>query len=64
MQPLLRSYAFYRDADRPDGAASRDHFESGVCLPSGSNLTEGQQDRVIAKIRSLFGGSGVRSAHA
>jgi dTDP-4-amino-4,6-dideoxygalactose transaminase len=26
-------------------------FEAGICLPSGSNLTEQQQDRVIEQLR-------------
>ena len=30
-------------------------FETGLCLPSGSNLSEEDQDRVIAAVRRVFG---------
>ena len=33
---------------------SRRLFETGVCLPSGSNLSEEQQDRVIAHLRRVL----------
>jgi dTDP-4-amino-4,6-dideoxygalactose transaminase len=37
------------------GATSEDLFENGLCLPSGSSLTQEDQDRVIATVRRLGG---------
>jgi dTDP-4-amino-4,6-dideoxygalactose transaminase len=41
-------------ADRPrvGGAVAADLFAHGLCLPSGSSLTDAQQERVIATVRS------------
>jgi dTDP-4-amino-4,6-dideoxygalactose transaminase len=33
---------------------SEELFEKGLCLPSGSNLTQGDLERVAAKVKSLF----------
>jgi dTDP-4-amino-4,6-dideoxygalactose transaminase len=33
------------------GAAAEQHFRDGLCLPSGSNLTESDQSRVIESVR-------------
>jgi dTDP-4-amino-4,6-dideoxygalactose transaminase len=41
LQPL------YADAPRIGGAVSEAVFSRGLCLPSGSNLSEADQDRVI-----------------
>ena len=41
LQPL------FEDAPMYGGAVSADLFDRGVCLPSGSSLTESEQDRVI-----------------
>lgn len=35
------------------GAISKDLFENGLCLPSGSSLTREDQDRVIATVRRV-----------
>lgn len=52
LQPLFEGFKFF-----PHGAnriVSEELFNTGICLPSGSNLTEDQQNRVINKIiRSL-----------
>ena len=47
-QPLFRGapYFMHGGADVAAGL-----FEAGICLPSGSNLTEQQQDRVIEQLR-------------
>ena len=37
------------------GAVSQRLFEHGLCIPSGSSLTESQRDRVVTEIRSVFG---------
>lgn len=47
-QPLFRGAPFFAHADRD---VSTELFETGICLPSGSNLTAGQQGRVIEQLR-------------
>ena len=44
MQPVFKDVAYFGD-----GLAER-LFDSGLCLPSGSNLTEGQFERILAVI--------------
>lgn len=51
-QPLFASCAYYRHDD--DKSISDEVFELGICLPSGSNLTEQQQLRVIDVLRGIF----------
>ena len=46
LQPL------YRDALCFGGARSTELFERGLCLPSGSSLSDAQRDRVIETIRA------------
>ena len=41
----------FRDCERVGGAVSEALFAQGLCLPSGSNLETGDQDRVIAIVR-------------
>lgn len=48
LQPL------FKDAPIRGGAVSESIFASGLCLPSGSGLTEADQDRVIAAVRACF----------
>lgn len=45
-QPLLRVYRYYPHAE--DESVSDRLFEQGICLPSGSSLSERDQERVIA----------------
>lgn len=53
MQPLFRGAAYYAHAE---GNSVADRlFANGICLPSGSNLTIADQDRVIDGIRTLLG---------
>lgn len=42
----------FRDAPRAGGAVAAALFARGLCLPSGTGMTEADQDRVIATIRS------------
>jgi pyridoxal phosphate-dependent aminotransferase EpsN len=49
MQPV------YRDAEVWGGDVSRQVFERGLCLPSGSNLEEADRQRVTAVVRGLAG---------
>lgn len=48
LQPIFKEYPYYGDG------LSEKLFEKGLCLPSGSNLSEHQQYRVIEVIKSLF----------
>jgi dTDP-4-amino-4,6-dideoxygalactose transaminase len=47
MQPIFASCEVY------GGAVGADLFERGLCLPSGSNMTAEEQDRVIAHVRAV-----------
>lgn len=49
LQPL------YRDAERFGGAVAEELFARGICLPSSSNLTAEEQDRVVAVVRAACG---------
>jgi len=52
LQPLFANYRYY--SHQPDFSVSDELFANGVCLPSGSNLIPGEQDRVIACIYKLL----------
>lgn len=52
LQPLFTGAPYFAHAEGVD--VSRELFETGVCLPSGSNLTPEQQDRVIAHLRLVL----------
>jgi len=45
MQPLFEACKFYPHAE--DDVVSERLFETGICLPSGSNMTVEEQERVI-----------------
>ncbi len=47
-QPLFRGAPFFAHGDED---VSTGLFEAGICLPSGSNLTGEQQERVIEQLR-------------
>lgn len=47
LQPVFQGYR------SRGGAVSRDLFDRGLCLPSGSNLSDADQTRVIAAVASL-----------
>ena len=40
----------FEHCDRRGGAVAEELFEKGLCLPSGSSLSEEEQDRVIAAV--------------
>lgn len=48
MQPVFKKHPYYGD-----GCAER-LFENGLCLPSGSNLTKSELDRVESALRRIF----------
>jgi dTDP-4-amino-4,6-dideoxygalactose transaminase len=45
----------FAGAETHGGAVGERLFAQGLCLPSGSGLTEEQRDRVIATFRAVFG---------
>lgn len=49
LQPLFRGAPYFSHATQTDVAAGL--FQSGICLPSGSNLSQEQQDRVTDHLR-------------
>ena len=52
LQPLYADAAF--EPHERDMDVSSSIFDSGICLPSGSSLTEADQDRIIECIRTFF----------
>lgn len=50
LQPLYKQYDYIYDSN--DNA--KDLFENGICLPSGSDMSEDQQQRVISIIKNLL----------
>lgn len=44
----------FKDAPYFGGAVAENLFEKGLCLPSGSNLTEENFDRIFAKLDQIF----------
>lgn len=48
LQPVFKKYAFYGDG------VSKHLFDTGLCLPSGSNLTEDDFDRIFAVLDTVF----------
>ncbi|TKH00646.1 pyridoxal phosphate-dependent aminotransferase [Peribacillus simplex] len=48
LQPLFEGAKYY--PYETDRSVSEELFETGICLPSGSNMTEEQQERVIKKV--------------
>ncbi|MED1468857.1 aminotransferase class I/II-fold pyridoxal phosphate-dependent enzyme [Bacillus salipaludis] len=51
LQPLLNEYRFYSHSEHLNVAETL--FERGICLPSGTNMTEDEQSRVIQIIQSF-----------
>ena len=51
MQPLFAGCKYF---SHEGSSHSEGIFQEGICLPSGSNLTESQQDRVIEVLDSLL----------
>jgi pyridoxal phosphate-dependent aminotransferase EpsN len=61
-QPIFAGHAYYPHAE---GESVSDRlFETGLCLPSGSNLSEEDQNRVIVAVRRALGaGAGIRAGY-
>jgi dTDP-4-amino-4,6-dideoxygalactose transaminase len=62
LQPLFKAAEYFPHA--PDSDVSAGLFRAGICLPSGSNLSEEQQDRVIDHLRHVLLMTEDRHAHA
>lgn len=48
LQPVFEQYPKYVNG------VSEDLFEKGLCLPSGSNLTQQQKEKIVTTIKSIF----------
>lgn len=49
LQPIFERYPYY------GSNVAETLFDTGLCLPSGSNLTDTDRDRIAAVIREVFG---------
>jgi dTDP-4-amino-4,6-dideoxygalactose transaminase len=49
LQPIFEKYPYYGNS------VSETLFENGLCLPSGSNLTEGERERITEVVRRVLG---------
>jgi dTDP-4-amino-4,6-dideoxygalactose transaminase len=48
LQPVFEHYPYYGNT------VSETLFEKGLCLPSGSNLTDGDRERIAGVVRNFF----------
>jgi pyridoxal phosphate-dependent aminotransferase EpsN len=53
MQPLFEDCAYYTH-NQDESSISENLFNKGLCLPSGSNLTEGDLTRVVEEFRKII----------
>ncbi len=51
LQPVFADAPYFTDGEK---SVSDDLFERGICLPSGSNMTEEGLDRVVATLRKIL----------
>ena len=49
MQPVFADAPYY------GGKVAEELFENGLCLPSGSNLSDEERERIAAKVKEVFG---------
>jgi pyridoxal phosphate-dependent aminotransferase EpsN len=56
LQPVFEAYPFYAHEGKGAPAVSADLFKKGLCLPSGSSLTEEEQGRIVALIQARLRG--------
>ncbi|MGV1019133.1 DegT/DnrJ/EryC1/StrS family aminotransferase [Empedobacter falsenii] len=49
MQPVFADAPYY------GGKVAEELFENGLCLPSGSNLTDAESERIAVKVKEVFG---------
>jgi dTDP-4-amino-4,6-dideoxygalactose transaminase len=50
LQPVYASSQYFEH----EKSVSQDLFERGICLPSGTNMTDSQQERVIETLRKIL----------
>lgn len=50
LQPIFASY------ESVGGNVAQEFFQTGLCLPSGSSLTDEERGRVVQVVRALYGG--------
>ncbi|WP_432671679.1 DegT/DnrJ/EryC1/StrS family aminotransferase [Flavobacterium sp. SM2513] len=48
LQPVFESFPYY------GGTVAQDLFENGLCLPSGSNLTDADRNRIAEAVHQFF----------
>jgi dTDP-4-amino-4,6-dideoxygalactose transaminase len=48
LQPVFKSFPYY------GGNVSEELFKNGLCLPSGSNLSEAEKNRILQQIQYFF----------
>lgn len=48
LQPVFESFPYY------GGTVAQDLFENGLCLPSGSNLTDADRNRIAEAVHKFF----------
>jgi dTDP-4-amino-4,6-dideoxygalactose transaminase len=48
LQPVFAAFPYY------GGTTAEDLFDNGLCLPSGSNLTEKDQKRITEAVHQFF----------
>jgi dTDP-4-amino-4,6-dideoxygalactose transaminase len=58
LQQLFAAAPFFAHEEGGDVAAAL--FERGICLPSGSNLTDSQIDQVVSQLQRALGLAGVQ----
>jgi dTDP-4-amino-4,6-dideoxygalactose transaminase len=44
----------FKDCDYYGESVSEDLFNNGLCLPSGSNLTENDLERIAASVKKIL----------
>ncbi len=49
LQPVFKNSPYY------GGNVAEKLFDNGLCLPSGSNLSEADKERIVKKIKEVFG---------
>jgi len=53
LQPLFTGCRYFTHYERK--SLADELFASGICLPSGSSLTEAEQERVVEVVRRVLG---------
>lgn len=54
LQPYYEKYKFFNNNDDNEISVAEDIFNRGICLPSDTNMTDEELERVITIIKELF----------